>query len=84
MTTADLLKCVHDYDIKIHPYVLYCNPDDAKELKEHIPETVKLIPMFSIDKGTSYLVDREECEKLYIPGFSLLRGDTDGNRNNNT
>ena len=78
MTTADLLKCMHDYDIKIHPYALYCNPDDAKELKEHIPETVKLVPLSFIDKGTSYLVDRAECEKnLYIPGFGLLGGNTD-------
>lgn len=82
MTTTDLLKCMHDYDIKMYPYALYCNLDDAKELKEHIPETVKLIPMSFIDKGTSYLVDREECEKLYIPGFSPLGGDTDGKGNN--
>lgn len=80
MTTADLLNCMHDCDIKIHPYALYCNPDDAKELKEHLPETVKLVPLSFIDKGTSYLVDRAECEKeFYIPGFSLLGGDTDGN-----
>ena len=78
MTTADLLKCMHDYDIKIHPYALYCNPDDAKELKEYIPETVKLIPLSFVDKGTSYLVDRAECEKeLYIPGFSLLQESED-------
>lgn len=77
MTTADLLKCMHDYDIKMHPYALYCNPDDAKELKEHVPETVKLVPLSFVDKGICYLVDRAECEKLYIPGFSLLGGDTE-------
>lgn len=80
MTTADLLKRMHDYDIKIHPYALYCNPDDAKELKEHIPETVKIVPLSFVDKGICYLVDRAECEKdLCIPGFGLLGGDTDGN-----
>ena len=74
MTTADLLKCMHDYDIKMHPWALYCNLDDAKELKEHIPKTVKLIPLSFIDKGTSHLVDRAECEKeLFIPRFSLLQ-----------
>ena len=78
MTTADLLKRMHDYDIKIHPYALYCNPDDAKELKEHIPETVRLIPLSSVDKGISYLVDRAKCEKeLFTPKFDLLGGDTD-------
>lgn len=69
---------MHDYDIKMHPWALYCNSDDAKELKEHIPETVKLIPLSFIDKGTSYLVDRAECEKeLFIPGFSLLQESED-------
>lgn len=78
MTTADLLKAMHDYDIAIHPYALYCNPEVAKECKERIPETVKLIPLSFIDKNTSYLVDRKKCEKeCYIPGFSLLGGDTD-------
>lgn len=75
MTKADLLKWVHDYDILIHPYALYCNPDVAKELKEHIPETIKLIPLSFIDKDTSYLVDRSKCEK-----FSFFGGDTDGNK----
>ena len=80
MTTADLLKCMHDYDIIIHPYALYCNPDDAKELKEHIPETVKLIPLSFVDKYTSYLVDRSKCEKeLYTPGFSFFGGDINEN-----
>lgn len=78
MTTADLLKGMHDYDIKIHPYALYCNPEDAKELKEHIPETVKLVPLSTVDKGISYLVDRAKCENLYIPCFDILGGDTDG------
>ena len=78
MKTADLLKRMHDYDIKMYPYALYCNPNDAKELKEHMPETVILIPMSSIDKGTSYLVDREKSEKeFYIQGFSFLGGVTD-------
>ena len=80
METADLLKCMHDYDIKMYPYALYCNPDDAKELKEHIPETIKLIPLSFVDKGASYLVDRAECEKNFLfPDFGLLGGDTDGN-----
>lgn len=70
---------MHDYDVKMHPYALFCNPDDAKELKEHIPETVKLVPLSFVDKGRSYLVDRAKCEEFYIPGFSLLGGDTDGN-----
>ena len=68
MTTADLLNAIHDYDIVKYPYALYCNPEDAKELKEHLPETVKLVPLSFIDKGTSYLVDRAKCEKdLYVP-----------------
>lgn len=78
MTTADFLKHMHDYDIKMRPYALYCNPDDAKELEEHIPETVKLVPLSFVDKGTSYLVDRAECGEFYIPGYSLLGGDADG------
>ena len=74
MTTADLLEAMHKADILMQPWVLYCHPDDAKELKEYIPETVKLVPLSFIDKGTSYLVDRAECEKeLYTPGFSLLQ-----------
>jgi len=78
MTTADLLKRMHDYDIQNYPYALYCNPEDAKELQEHIPETVKLIPLSVVDKGISYLVDREQCEKeLFVPGLSLLGSDTD-------
>lgn len=84
MTTNDLLKCMHDYDIIIHPYVLYCNPDIAKELKEHIPETVKLIPLSFLDKDTSYLINRAKLEKeCYIPDFSFLGGDMNENRNNN-
>lgn len=79
MTTADLLKRMYDYDIAKHPYALYCNPEDAKELKEHIPETVKLVPLSVVDKGISYLVDRAECEKDLFPGFGLLGGDTDEN-----
>lgn len=80
MTTADLLKCMHDYDIKIHPYALYCNPDDVEKLKEQIPNTVKLIPLSFVAQGVTYLVDRAKCEKeFYISGFSLLGGDTDGN-----
>lgn len=67
MTTADLLKRMHDYDIKLHPYALYCNPDDAKELKGYLPETVILIPLSFVDKGTSYLVDRAKCEKDFLP-----------------
>ena len=70
---------MHDYDIKIHPYALYCNPDDAKELKEHISETVKLVTLSFVDKGICYLVERTECEKEFFPGFSLLGGKTDGN-----
>lgn len=79
MTTADLLKRMHDYDIKMHPYALYCNPADAEKFKERIPNTVKLVPLSVVDEGISYLVNRTECEKeLYIPGYSLLGGDTDG------
>jgi len=38
--------------------------------------------MSSIDKGTSYLVDREKSEKeFYIQGFSFLGGDIDENGN---
>ena len=77
MTTADLLKCMHDYDIIIHPYALYCNPDDAKELKEHTPETVELVTLSFVDKGICYLVERTKYEKEFFPGFSLLGGDKD-------
>lgn len=71
MTTASLLKSIHDTDIKKYPYALYCNPDDAKELKGHLPETVILIPLSLVDKGTSYLIDRVKCEK----DFLLYRGE---------
>lgn len=78
MTKADLLEAVHKADILMQPWVLYCNPDDAKELKERIPKTVKLVPLSFVDKGTSYLVDRAKCEKeLFAPKFDLLGGNTD-------
>ena len=78
MTKADLLEAVHKADILMQPWVLYCNPDDAKELKDCIPKTVKLVPLSFVDKGTSYLVDRAKCEKeLFAPKFDLLGGNTD-------
>lgn len=78
MTKADLLEAAHQADILMQPWVLYCNPDITKELKGHIPETVKLIPLSFIDKNTSYLVDRAKCEKeLFAPKFDLLGGNTD-------
>ena len=68
MTTADLLKHMHDYDIKMHPYALYCNPADETEIKEIIPESVKLIPIAFIEIGKMFLVDRAEIEKDLFGG----------------
>ena len=78
MTKADLLEAAHQADILMQPWVLYCNPDITKELKGHIPETVKLVPFSTVDKGICYLVDRAKCENLYIPCFDILGSDTDG------
>lgn len=72
MTAADLLEVMKTVNILMYPYTLYCNPDDAKALKEHIPKTIKIVPLSFIDKGTSYLMDRAKFEKeLYIPMYDL-------------
>lgn len=66
MTTADLLEAMNKADILMQSWVLYCNPDDAKELKERIPKTIKLVPISFVDKGTSYFGRQSNVKKNFI------------------
>lgn len=66
MTKADLLEAMHKADILMQPWVLYCNPAEETELKEIIPESVKLIPIAFIEKGNAFLVDRAKIEKDFL------------------
>lgn len=66
MTKAELIEAVHKFDLIIQPYALYCNPAEETELKEIIPESVKLIPIAFIEKGNAFLVDRAKIEKDFL------------------
>ena len=68
MTKAELIEAVHRFDLIIQPDALYCNPADETEIKEIIPESVKLIPIAFIEKGKMVLVDRAENEKDLFGG----------------
>lgn len=63
MTKADLLEAMNKADILMYPWALYCNPADEKILKDKIPKTVKLIPIYFVEQGKFLLVDRVKCEK---------------------
>ena len=63
---ADFLEAMHEVDVLMQPYALYCNPADAEKLKGQIPNTVKLIPLSFVAQGASYLVNRAKLENDFL------------------
>ncbi len=62
MDNIELLQAIQHYDLLMHPYVLYCNPKMAEEIKDIVPDTIILKPTSYCEYGKAYLVDRNKCE----------------------
>ena len=68
MDKAELLQAIQHYDLLMRPYVLHCNPKMAEEIKDKVPNNIKIIPLDHIEYGRAFLVDRKKCEEEF---FSL-------------
>ena len=59
---------MRDYDLLMYPYALYCNPKMAEEVKDKVPNNIKIIPLDHIEYGRAVLIDRRKCDEML---FSL-------------
>ena len=75
MTFEESIKeSIHTLDLINKPYALYCNPEDAEQIKNRMPYTVMLVPLSHVEKGQTYLVNRKKCEMAYLD-YELRMGD---------
>lgn len=71
-TKQELQDALHRMDLLIHPYIIYCNPNDKELIQEANAETgdkavIEWIPW--MEPGKILLADRDKIENYYKDMF---------------
>ena len=73
ITVEDIKNTLEKLDKIQRPFIIYINPEDAKQLKECIPDINKkavLNETLAVDRGICYALQREEFD--YFRSLSWL------------
>ena len=65
MTVDDIKKMIEKYDKLCRPNIAFMNPEDAKMVKECLPDIEKEIVIAErpgIERGKCYIMERKELE----------------------
>ena len=65
ITIADIKKTIEEYDKILRPFIFIINPEDAKLLREALPdldERIVVAETIAVDRGKGYLMERKKLD----------------------